>query len=238
MNTQIASFHVPTGLVRTILLASVFGIISLGFCSRAHALEPSQLKASARPSKGDKAFGLEVGGGLGMAYASTLGMSPEISLRFGGHYQLSSGTFAVLLEGGYQYYSFQGSGAKACVNGNDDACVESNGGAYDWSARVHLGRVSLPLAYRMTQLASRWEPEIVVSPGVYFSRSFATSFELTNSQFATSFGFSASAGTGYRIGPGAVQAMARYQWVPLRQKITGEVSTHAVGFLVGYRMPL
>lgn len=195
-------------------------------------------KPSKHANDASKKFKLEFGAGLGFATALGFGGAPEASLAFGAGYHGGFGTIAIQLEGGYQFYSSSSTGTLPCTPDNQGACIEPDGGKYTSEVRAHLGRASLPIVYRLSQVSKRWIPEIGVTPGVYFSSVKATSFRLDNSQFGINFGAATHLGVGYHLPVGTILAKGGYQWSPVKQEITGVSSMHSFLFAVGYRLEL
>lgn len=95
--------------------------------------------------------------------------------------------------------------------------------------------LTLHLFGRLFDRTSPWTPWIAFGPSFYFLRHTVESFQSTNEETETAYGFTGTLGADINLGPGAVTVLFRFPWAPTDSVSLGDSHLGASALQVGYR---
>ena len=96
--------------------------------------------------------------------------------------------------------------------------------------------LTLHAFYRILDGPAGWTPWVAFGPSAYFLRHTVDSFESTNVETQTAWGFLGSVGADIALGPGFITAIVRLPWAPIDDKTLGDTHLGSAGVQVGYRL--
>lgn len=181
-------------------------------------IEPITLPA---PAGVGVEIALKVGGAVPLAK-----LGPSLSAALEGAYALPvlDKKLRVGIEARYQQPGTAGTLTDPAVQG---------GAPFAYTFESHFVALALPLSYRYD--GGAWAISGGVAPALYLVHVIDTAFALANEETDTRIGAEAFGAFDYKLGPGAVTAEVRYNFVTWEFRSTGSAHAGAITASAGYR---
>ncbi len=166
---------------------------------------------------------------------SEMGLNGVYTLEVGGMLPFADRRIGIIGD-----VSYAGPGSDGSM---DDPRIGDMGGTWSYEATTHQLFVSVGPLIRFLPPGSTFVPYVGVYARYYMMKTVVNGDgnEETfgeNEETSDSFGFGASLGGELRAGPGVALLDVSFGWAPLEHRITGDVSTGALGIQLGYRFML